>query len=159
MTQVIAMKPGFYGHLREAGDRFEIPDDEELGLWMVEANKDGSPKLTTAQKKGKEAAPVVAAAKPGLGSVPSSAPFTPAPQVFKVQHVPVGNFIVVNEAGEQVGERFDAVKGEGGKAKALAQAEADRLNSEAAAVSPISPVQAAQAQADEEPEDKDLPDA
>lgn len=159
MTQVIAMKPGFYGHLREAGDRFEIPDDEDLGLWMVEANKDGSPKLTAAQKKGKEAAPVVPAAKPEFGSVPSSAPFTPAPKVYKVQHVPVGNFIVVNEAGEQIGERFDAVKGEGGKAKALAQAEADRLNTQAAAVSAVSPVQAAQAQADDAPESDNLPDA
>lgn len=158
MTHVIATKPGFYGHLREVGERFEIPDDEELGLWMAEANKDGTPKLTTAQKKGKEPAPVVPRENE-RGSVPASAPFKPAPQVFKVQHVPVGNFIVVNEAGEQVGERFDAVKGEGGKAKALAQAEADRLNSEAVAVSPVSPAQAAQAQADGEQDASNLPDA
>lgn len=155
MTHVIATKQGFYGHLREVGDRFEIPDDEELGLWMVEASKDGSPKL----KKGKEAAPVVPPKLPEVGSVPASAPFTPARQVFTVQHVPVGNFIVIDEAGEQVGDRFDAVKGESGKAKGLAQAEADRLNAQAAAASPASPVQAAQARADDESDDKDLPDA
>lgn len=152
MPLVIAKATGFYGHLREAGERFEIPDDEELGAWMVLANADGTPKLTKEQKSGKAAAPVVPAAE--VGSVPSSAPFTPVAVVYTVRHVPVGNFEVIDAEGSRVGELFEAVKGQSGVAKGKAQAEADRLNQESAK-STLSPQQAAQAQE----QDDNLPDA
>lgn len=153
MPLVIAKALGFYGHLREAGERFEIPDDEELGNWMVLANADGTPKLTKDQKAGKVPAPAVAPA-PEVGSVPSSAPFTPTPIQYTVRHVPVGNFEVIDADGNRVGELFEAVKGKNGESKAKAQAEADRLNKEAAQ-SPLSPAQAAQVQE----QDDNLPDA
>lgn len=154
MPLVIAKSLGFYGHLREAGERFEIPDDEELGNWMVLANADGTPKLTKDQKAGKVPAPAVAPAPPEVGSVPSSAPFTPAPTLYTVRHVPVGNFEVVDADGNRVGELFAAVKGKAGEAKGNAQAEADRLNQDAAK-STLSPQQAAQVQE----QDDNLPDA
>ena len=153
MPLVIAKALGFYGHLREAGERFEIPDDEELGNWMVPANADGSPKLTKDQKAGKVEAPAVAPA-PEVGSVPSSAPFTPAPIQYTVRHVPVGNFEVIDADGNRVGELFEAVKGKNGESKTKAQAEADRLNQDAAK-STLSPQQAAQVQE----QDDNLPDA
>lgn len=153
MPLVIAKATGFYGHLREAGERFEIPDDEELGAWMAPANADGTPKLTKDQKAGKVPAPAVASA-PEVGSVPSSAPFTPVAAVYTVRHVPVGNFEVIDAEGSRVGELFEAVKGQPGAAKGKAQAEADRLNQEAAK-STLSPQQAAQVQE----QDDNLPDA
>jgi len=158
MTHVIAKAAGFYGHLRDPGERFEIPDDEELGQWMIEANKDGSPKQTKEQKAGKVAAPAVPPA-PEIGSVPSSPPFKPNEIVYTVRHVPVGNFEVVDANGQRVGELFEAVKGKSGQSKAQAQAEADRLNASHPQAS-ISPAQAAQVQ--EEPPasgDSSLPDA
>lgn len=155
MPLVIAKALGFYGHLREAGERFEIPEDEDLGNWMMLANKDGSPKLDKDQKAGKVEAPVIPDPhKPEIGSVPSSAPFTPAPIKYTVRHVPVGNFEVIDENGQRVGELFEAVKGKNGESKSKAQAEADRLNKEAAQ-SPLSPAQAAQVQE----QDDNLPDA
>lgn len=154
MPLVIAKALGFYGHLREAGERFEIPEDEDLGAWMVPANADGTPKLTKDQKAGKVEAPAVAPAPPEVGSVPSSAPFTPAPTLYTVRHVPVGNFEVVDADGNRVGELFNAVKGKTGEAKGNAQAEADRLNQDAAK-STLSPQQAAQVQE----QDDNLPDA
>lgn len=153
MPLVIAKALGFYGHLRVAGERFEIPKDEELGAWMVLANADGSPALTKDQKSGNSPAPAVPAA-PEVGSVPSAAPFTPVPVLYTVRHVPVGNFEVIDAEGNRVGELFDAVKGHAGAAKGKAQAEADRLNQDAAK-STLSPVQAAQAQE----QDDNLPDA
>lgn len=153
MTHVIAKAAGYYGHLREPGERFEIPDDEELGQWMLEANKDGSVKQTKEQKSGKVETPVIP--KTEVGSVPASAPFTPPAAVYTVRHVPVGNFEVVDGNGQRVGELFEAVKGKGGESKAKAQQEADRLNQEAAK-STLSPAQAAQVQAEES---DNLPDA
>lgn len=153
MPLVIAKATGFYGHLREAGERFEIPDDEELGAWMVLDNADGTPKLTKDQKAGKVPAPAVAPV-PEVGSVPSSAPFTPVAVVYTVRHVPVGNFEVIDAEGSRVGELFEAVKGQSGVAKGKAQAEADRLNQEAAK-STLSPQQAEQVQE----QDDNLPDA
>lgn len=153
MPLVIAKALGFYGHLREAGERFDIPEDEELGDWMMLANKDGSVKQTKEQKSGKVETPVIP--KPEVGSVPASAPFTPAPPVYTVRHVPVGNFEVIDGNGERVGELFEAVKGKNGESKAKAQAEADRLNQEAAKPT-LSPAQAAQVQTQE---DDNMPDA
>lgn len=153
MPLVIAKALGFYGHLREAGERFEIPDEEELGAWMVLANADGSQKLTKDEKAGKVPAQIVPQ-QVETGSVPSAAPFTPVPVLYTVRHVPVGNFEVVDAEGNRVGELFDAVKGQAGAAKGKAQAEADRLNQDAAK-STLSPVQAAQAQE----QDDNLPDA
>lgn len=153
MPLVIAKALGFYGHLREAGERFEIPEDEELGAWMALANADGSQKLSKEQKAGKVPAQIVPQ-KPETGSVPSAAPFTPVPTLYTVRHVPVGNFEVVDADGNRVGELFAAVKGKTGEAKGNAQTEADRLNQDAAK-STLSPVQAAQAQE----QDDNLPDA
>lgn len=153
MPLVIAKVLGFYGHLREAGERFEIPEDEELGAWMLPANDDGSQKLSKDQKSGKVPAEIVPQ-KPETGSVPSSAPFTPAAALYTVRHVPVGNFEVIDTDGNRVGELFEAVKGKNGESKAKAQAEADRLNQDAAK-STLSPQQAAQAQE----QDDNLPDA
>lgn len=153
MPLVIAKSLGFYGHLREAGERFEIPDDEELGNWMVLANADGSQKLSKAQKVGKDPAQIIPL-KAETGSVPSSAPFTPAAVLYTVRHVPVGNFEVIDADGNRVGELFEAVKGKSGVAKGNAQAEADRLNQDAAK-STLSPQQAAQVQE----QDDNLPDA
>lgn len=155
MPLVIAKALGFYGHLRVAGERFEIPDDEEPGNWMLLANKDGTPKLDKDQKAGKVEAPVIPEpTAPLVGSVPSSAPFTPPAVKFTVRHVPVGNFEVIDENGERVGELFEAVKGKSGVAKGNAQAEADRLNRDAAQPT-LSPQQAAQVQE----QDDNLPDA
>lgn len=153
MPLVIAKALGFYGHLREAGERFEIPKDEELGTWMVLANADGSQKLSKEQKAGKVLAEIVPQ-KPETGSVPSSAPFTPAATLYTVRHAPVGNFEVIDADGNRVGELFAAVKGKNGEAKGNAQAEADRLNQDAAK-STLSPQQAAQVQE----QDDNLPDA
>lgn len=159
MLLVIAKATGFYGHLREAGERFEIPEDEELGAWMVPANADGSQKLSKEQKAGKVPAEIVPQ-KPETGSVPSSAPFTPAAALYAVRHVPVGNFEVIDAEGSRVGELFEAVKGQSGVAKGKAQAEADRLNQDAAK-STLSPQQAAQAAqaAQVQEQDDNLPDA
>ena len=153
MPLVIAKALGFYGHLREAGERFEIPEDEELGVWMVLANADGSQKLSKEQKSGKVPAEVVPQ-NPETGSVPSSPPFTPAPINFTVRYVPVGNFEVIDADGNRVGELFEAVKGKNGESKSKAQAEADRLNRDAAQPT-LSPQQAAQVQE----QDDNLPDA
>lgn len=153
MPLVIAKALGFYGHLREAGERFEIPEEEELGSWMLLANADGSQKLTKDEKTGKVQTQIVPQ-KVETGSVPSSAPFTPVAVKYTVRHVPVGNFEVIDVDGNRVGELFEAVKGKNGESKAKAQAEADRLNQDAAK-STLSPVQAAQAQE----QDDNLPDA
>lgn len=153
MPLVIAKALGFYGHLREAGERFEIPEEEELGAWMVLANTDGSQKLSKDEKVGKVPVEIVPP-KVETGSVPSSPPFTPAAAVYTVRHVPVGNFEVIDDDGNRVGELFNAVKGKAGEAKGNAQAEADRLNQDAAK-STLSPQQAAQVQE----QDDNLPDA
>jgi hypothetical protein len=153
-VQVVATAVGFYGHLRQIGDRFEIPGDEEPGRWMRLTNEDGSIKLTVDEKTGDAPLPVVPQALPQT----SFPPFTPAAIVYSVKHVPVGNFVVIDADGNQVGDVFKAVESQKGAAKTSAQQEADRLNAEAAAQSPLSPVQAAVATT-EEAESANLPDA
>lgn len=143
---VMAMAAGFYGHLRDPGDKFEIPGDEEPGKWMRVLDDDGQ--IVKPSKAGKDAKPKV---PPAASASVNTAPFTPPEAVYKVLHVPVGNFAVVDGDGSQVGEVFPAVKGAAGQAKIAAQKEADRLNIELAA-----------GNAGEKEEDKaadDLPDA
>jgi len=124
---VIAMAAGFYGHLRDPGDKFEIPGDEEPGKWMRVLDDDGQ--IVKPAKAGKDTKPEVL---PTAAAAVNTAPFTPPEAVYTVVHVPVGNFAVVDASGEKVGEVFPAVKGAAGQAKIAAQQEADRLNAELA---------------------------
>lgn len=58
---------------------------------------------------------------------------------FKIKHNGGGNFVVVDAAGEQVGDVYKKDADDAGKAKADAQAEADRLNgSQPAEAAPVS---------------------
>lgn len=134
MKTVTAIKAGFHGQLRMPGETFSIPADEEPGLWMSVIG--GS-----ARAKGKPQTLADAPDVPDVpelprngerGSVPASPPFTPAPGLFTVKHVPVGNFEVLDAAGNRVGELFKVVAGQNGQAKINAQEEADRLNKLAA---------------------------
>lgn len=148
---VVALAQGFYGHLREPGDQFEITvheDDENEGRakWYREVDKKGDVVLTKEEKKDPALAPIV-----------PSAPFAPPVQTYKVKHVATGNFMVTDADGTQVGEVFKKVPGNQGAAKLAAQAEADRMNKvDPTLGSPISPQQAAQVQTktalDDEPE-------
>lgn len=134
MKTVIANKAGFHGQLRMPGETFSIPADEEPGLWMSVVGGNAS-----AKGKPKKVADVPDVPDvPELprngerGSVPASPPFTPAPTLYTVKHVPVGNFEVLDADGNRVGELFKAVAGQNGQAKINAQEEADRLNKLAA---------------------------
>lgn len=50
--RVKATAPGFYGHLREAGDEFDIRNDADLGNWMIEVfAKAETPKNKQAKTK------------------------------------------------------------------------------------------------------------
>lgn len=131
MKTVIANKTGFHGQLRMPGETFSIPADEELGLWMSVVGGNASGKAKPEKVVVVPEAPTKPR-KAERGSVPASAPFTPAPTLFTVKHVPVGNFEVLDAAGNRVGELFKAVSGQNGQAKINAQEEADRLNKLAA---------------------------
>lgn len=124
MKEVIAITRGFHGHLIEAGERFMIGDDEDMGEWMRPVDSKGLPVET---KKA------VAEAKK-TGAPLASAPFNVPEQVYKVKHNGGGDFIVVDGEGNKVGEPFLFNKDDKQQAKSLAQAEADRMN-----VSPIQP--------------------
>lgn len=131
MKTVIANKAGFHGQLRMPGEQFSIPEGEEPGLWMSVVGGNASGKASPVKESDEPEEP----AKPReaeRGSVPASAPFTPAPGLFTVKHVPVGNFEVLDADGNRVGELFKAVQGQNGQAKINAQEEADRLNKLAA---------------------------
>lgn len=157
MKTVIANKPGFYGHLRMPGETFSIPADEEPGLWMSVVGGNASAKGKPEQVADVPEAPT----KPReaeRGSIPSSPPFTPAPGLFTVKHVPVGNFEVLDAAGNRVGELFKVVAGQNGQAKINAQEEADRLN-KLAAEGPKEEVSQEGAQEGGQPAATDLPDA
>lgn len=39
---VIATAPGFYGSLRQAGDKFEVPDDEPESSWLSQIDDKGN---------------------------------------------------------------------------------------------------------------------
>ena len=153
MKTVIAKTAGFYGQLRMPGEHFSIPADEEPGLWMSVAGGNASAKGSPDKVADVPEAPT----KPReaeRGSVPASAPFTPAPGLFTVKHVPVGNFEVLDAEGNRVGELFKAVAGQNGQAKINAQEEADRLNKLAAE----GPKEEG-AEGGEQPATTDLPDA
>lgn len=137
MKRVIAIQRGFYGHLIEAGEKFEIAEDEELGVWMREVDSKGMPVETKAAVKEAKAKAVPLA----------SAPFTVPEQVYKVKHNGGGDFIVVDADGNKVGEPFLFNKDDKQEAKSKAQAEADRMNVSgvvAGVPSTISPQEAAQ---------------
>lgn len=131
MKTVIANKAGFHGQLRMPGETFSIPADEEPGLWMSVVGGNASAKAKPEKVADEPEAPTKPR-KTEHGSVPASAPFTPAPGLFTVKHVPVGNFEVLDAAGNRVGELFKVVAGQNGQAKINAQEEADRLNKLAA---------------------------
>lgn len=133
--RVIAKQQGFYGRLIEAGEAFEIPDDEEPGDWMS----------TEEVKKGKKAAPMSHLAKPAPANSPldpiaakqaevlqsqpvPSAPFKAPEQLYKAKHNGGGNFIVVDAEDKQVGDTFAKDPLDNTKAKLGATAEAERLN-------------------------------
>lgn len=150
MKTVIANKVGFHGQLRMPGETFSIPADEEPGLWMSVVGGNASAKVKPEQVADEPEAPT----KPReteRGSVPASPPFTPAPGLFTVKHVPVGNFEVLDAEGNRVGELFKAVQGQNGQAKINAQEEADRLNKLAA--------DGGKDESTEAPSATDLPDA
>lgn len=150
MKTVIANKAGFHGQLRMPGETFSIPADEEPGLWMSVVGGNASSKGSFEEEADVPEAPT----KPReeeRGSVPASAPFTPAPGLFTVKHVPVGNFEVLDAEGNRVGELFKAVQGQNGQAKINAQEEADRLNKLAA--------DGGKDESTEAPSATDLPDA
>lgn len=138
MKEVMAISRGFHGHLIEAGERFTIDDDEELGTWMREVDSKGMPVETKKAVKDAEKSGVPLA----------SAPFKVPEQVYKVKHNGGGNFIVIDGDGTPVGEPFLLNKDDKNEAKAKAQAEADRMNVSGVvpgAISPtISPTAAAQ---------------
>src|ERR1700712_3255082 len=119
---VVATAQGFYGHLREIGDRFDVTYDDEdeaggVGKWMRQVDKDGAIVQTKDEKKGVTAVPVVPAA-----------PFTPAAEIYKVKHVAGGNYVVLDAKGPPVGEPFPKVKGDPAAAKIAAQQAADGMN-------------------------------
>lgn len=140
-VMVVALSQGFYEHLREVGDRFQITyDDAEegagLGKWMREVDKDGSIVQTKDEKKGITAAPIV-----------PSAPFTPGAEVYKVKHVAGGNYVVLDAKGTPVGVPFPKVKGDPAAAKIAAQQAADSMNkTDGVTGATLSPQQAAQVQ-------------
>lgn len=142
MTRVLAKKQGFHGHLREPGDVFDIADDEELGEWMVEVDKQGNP----VTKKGMTLAEKDQLVK---GAPPASAPFVPKDLGFKAKHKSHGNFIVVDANGDQVGRDYLKDEKDNAKAKSDAQAEADRLNAGGELPVTTSPQQAAVLQAED----------
>lgn len=157
MKTVIANKTGFHGQLRMPGETFSIPADEEPGLWMSVVVGNASAKA----KPEKVAVVPEAPTKPReteRGSIPSSPPFIPAPGLFTVKHVPVGNFEVLDSAGNRVGELFKAVAGQNGQAKINAQEEADRLN-KLAAEGPKEEGSQEGEQEGSQPATTDLPDA
>lgn len=135
MQKVIAKQQGFHGQLREVGEEFYIPDDEEPGDWMS----------SEAVKKGKKPAVMAHLAKPVplnspldpvaakqaevLQSQPvASAPFKPAEALYKPKHNGGGNYIVVDADGNAIGDAFPKDAADNTKAKSDATAEADRLN-------------------------------
>lgn len=162
--RVTAKAQGFHGQLREIGEVFYIPDDEEPGDWMT----------TEEFKKGKKPAVMANLAKPAPLNSPldpvaakqaeilqkqpvASAPFTPPAQVYKAKHNGGGNFIVVNENDEQVGETFPKDVLDNTKAKLSATAEAERLNKLGTMAEPKETV--AEEDERQEQEDDEGPDA
>lgn len=128
MKTVIANKAGFHGQLRMPGEQFNIPAGEEPGLWMTLVGGNSAAAVKEEDKPEVKDLP----REQERGSIPASAPFTPAPGLFTVKHVPVGNFEVLDADGNRVGELFKAIQGQNGQAKINAQEEADRLNKLAA---------------------------
>lgn len=157
MKTVIANKAGFHGQLRMPGETFSIPADEEPGLWMSVVGGNASAKSNPEQVADDPEA-LTKQRETERGSVPASAPFTPAPTLFTVKHVPVGNFEVLDAEGNRVGELFKVVAGQNGQAKINAQEEADRLN-KLAAEGPKEEGSQEVEQEGSQPATTDLPDA
>lgn len=133
---VVATAQGFYGHLRDPGEQFEVTvheDDEAQGQakWYREVDKSGDVVLTKEEKKD-----------PSLKPVIPSAPFGPAVEIYKAKHNGGGNYIVIDADGTQVGEPFAKVVGDNGAAKMQAQQSADAMN-RGGGQATISPPQAA----------------
>lgn len=165
MQKVIAKQQGYHGQLRDVGEEFYIPDDEEPGDWMS----------SEAVKKGKKPAVMSHLAKPAPLNSPldpvaakkaeiamsqpvPSAPFKPAEILYKPKHNGGGNYIVVDAGGAQVGDTFAKDATDNTKAKSDATAEADRLNALGSMAEPKPTVGEEDAERAEE-EDDEGPDA
>lgn len=132
VTQVRAVRPGFFHVVREIDDVFEI---------------------TGPVPKWCEAVGTKAAA------ARLQAEIDPVDRGYKIKHVPPGNWAVVDKEGVTIGEVYKRDAADKDRAKADAQAEADRLNAggQPAPAEPIDPpgVQGVQ----DDPVDPALPDA
>jgi len=56
-VEVRAKAKGYFGKLREAGDRFEVDDSADLGSWMEPTETEKRPRRKTAARKKKTEAP------------------------------------------------------------------------------------------------------
>ena len=98
---VRATQTGFFGALREVGSTFSVSNEEAFSSkWMERL-----------EPKEAAAAANESTADVGLG--------------FAIKHVPAGNWVVLNKAGERFSRVF---KKDEGNAKELAEQEALRLN-------------------------------
>lgn len=147
--RVKAIAVGYHGILREPGtasEIFEIDADEDLGTWMVEVDKNGkvkdgqenmdeSTKPAAAKATSKKAAEQSGPEGDGetgeaaRNGPPANFASPPAPaKSYKAKHNGGGNYIVVDENDQQVGETFKKDEKDSGKAKADSKAKADELN-------------------------------
>jgi len=131
-TQVRAVRPGFFHVVREIDDVFEITGP--VPKWCEAVGSKAA-----AAKLQEEIAPT--------------------DRGFKIKHMPPGNWAVVDKDGVAVGQLFKRDAADKDKAKADAQAEADRLNAggQPAAAETVEAPGITVPQND--PEQTDLPDA
>lgn len=96
---VVATAMGFFGCLRDKGDKFDIVSEEAFaGSWMQKLD-------------GEEAKKAAETSPPALD--------------YTIKHVPAGNWVVLDKDGNRASRVF---KKDEGNAKDLAQQEAVRLN-------------------------------
>jgi hypothetical protein len=155
--KVVAIAVGFYESLRQPGEKFTIKSEEELGNWMVE--EDEQDEILNSPTFNVNQAPLKAPGPPANFASPPQ-PVTTEGR-YRVKHNGGGDQIVIDtwQNDEQVGERFEYDKNDRPKAKAEAQAEADRLNGgQGLAGDGLVPVAADGDEPDDEEEQDDLLD-
>jgi hypothetical protein len=128
--KVIAVETGFYGgRLREPGTasaNFDVANERELGSWMRRVDrKDALMVVPSAAQLAEQEQRALAAEQPS-GEIL---------QLYRAKHAGAGHWEVVDVDGKQVGETFKRDPQDKDRAKALATAEADQLNAEAAGIS------------------------
>lgn len=111
---VVALATGYHGSLRMPGDEFTIDAGEELGKWMQVKGDDSE----DAQPLPSKPSPLTSADLTG--------------ESYVVKHHGGGHYAIIDKNEGQVGELFKRDVNDPTKAKADAEAEADRLNKEAA---------------------------